>query len=276
MDGARGILDGQFGAVRPHQHGVLSPAGAAAQVSRRLDGIQEGFARTSVDEAKRLLEVHAHRLHAGPPRHAPRRAVEVRHLAGEIQADHGLAESIQDDRSEIRFHEKFIADRFHANGIGHGRHQRRRGQPIHRQVFVGAVFEHVIAEVRARVVAQHDDGQQRHGGMQPLQRPQSGMQMGTMHLHQYRRERTVAQAFKRGGHPRHPLEPAVPPAIARTGVLQGPRERHRQTQEEERELTASDGSFVQHRRSLGLTRICARVGGNRDRRFSCGRSFSGL
>ena len=104
----RRILDHEFGAVAPDEHGIGFQADHAAFAQTRLDGVGLGFAAQAVDDMEYFVELVAARLRGAPAGQFLGHRVEIFDPGVGVGRNHGIADRIQRDLGHFLLAEQLI------------------------------------------------------------------------------------------------------------------------------------------------------------------------
>src|SRR5688572_17954431 len=95
------VVDWALRAVAADQHGVIREPDDDALAKRALRRVRNLLARRLVDDAKDGLERLAYRFGLAPARDRCGDRVQVRHLAGDVRRDDGVADAAQGDADHL-------------------------------------------------------------------------------------------------------------------------------------------------------------------------------
>ena len=97
VDGRRGGLDGELGAVAANEHAILGESHGAVLDDGARRGGRDRVAGRHVDETKHIVDGAPRGLRLRPPGHSLRDVVQVGDAAPEVRAHHGVADGVERD-----------------------------------------------------------------------------------------------------------------------------------------------------------------------------------
>ena len=112
VDGRRGVFDRRLEPVTPDEQAGRSQIDGSIELDRPAQRIPRRFAGRRVEDREHLRERPAQCLLTRPARHAFGHPVEIRHVAVDIGAEHGVADRVEGRFRALLFEELCFVRRF--------------------------------------------------------------------------------------------------------------------------------------------------------------------
>ena len=138
VDRGGGVFDGRLEPVAPDEEAVGGQADDSVELNGLVHRVPRGFARRGVNDVEYLGERPAQRLLTRPARHAFGHGVEIRHVARDIGAEHGVADRVEGHLSALLFEEQRLVRRFSLDDPLEGSRQRVAVEAIPVEVVQGS------------------------------------------------------------------------------------------------------------------------------------------